>query len=57
MWMQDPGKINHFHPLDLESGMNKFGSGIRDKYPRSATLPDPVLIKLDSNGACSFASL
>ncbi len=33
----DPGS-EIFLTLDLGSGMKKFGSGIRDKYPASATL-------------------
>ncbi len=37
-----------FLTLDPESGMEKFGSGIRDKHPRSATLAE--LLKY--TGAC-----
>ena len=31
-----------FLTLNQESGMEKFGSGIRDKHPGSATLPMPM---------------
>jgi hypothetical protein len=34
---QDPGS-GIFLTLDLGSGMDKFGTGIRDKHPGSATL-------------------
>jgi hypothetical protein len=37
-----------FLTLDPESGMEKFGCGIRDKHPRSATLVE--LMKC--TGAC-----
>jgi hypothetical protein len=37
-----------FLTLDPESGMEKFGCLIRDKYPRSATLVEPMKY----TGAC-----
>jgi hypothetical protein len=36
----DAGSWNRFLTLDPGSGMEKFGSGIRDKHPGSATLLD-----------------
>jgi hypothetical protein len=44
----DPGS-GIFFTLDPRSGMEKFGSGIRDKHPGSATLHKKIYI--------SFASL
>jgi hypothetical protein len=37
----DPVFGNLFDPISVIRDGNKIGSGIQDKHPRSATLPDP----------------
>jgi hypothetical protein len=46
-------KILQFFDADVDPGRKKFGSGIQDKHPGSATLVTPTRMMLPTRGSFS----